>query len=277
MKKFILSALLCTSAQAMALADISLPGDLFYPGSITIVDPGLQSHAKVFKVCLVEYSKQNDVSENKLTRCTTHNLNEEIHLPAGTYYLELQKDADNDDRITNHSTMLVTLQEGQRLPITLASQQISRSNGEFSASLFRDLSKDSEVDRFLQIKWANGLDGTNYRLFSYFYTADWYCRKKKMRTAEVQACRAFKAKNYQGLKDAFKFNKDGTFDLVEIQDYVDQDKKLDPDSYSIDYRAWEVIGLRDGDTIAVFPGLYGARFNNSVGYGSTTLGIEFKN
>jgi len=274
MKQFIFSALLCASAQAMALTDIPLPGDLFYPGSITVQDSTNTSHAKFVEMCQVSYSKKFDVTENKLTHCSTHNINEAVHLPSGVYFLKLSKDVDNDDPVFNFSRTLVTLQEGQQLVVPLVSQTIARSNGEFSIDLFRDLSNANEVDQFLQLKWADGLSGM-FSLDRYFNSADWYCRKKKMRSVEVAACRAFKAKDYKGLAGAFKFNKDGSYALALIQDYVDEDNKLGTESWDYDYFAKEAGNLKDGDSIAVFPGTLLARFRNSVGYNSTTQGIDF--
>jgi hypothetical protein len=272
MLKFVLLALLCLTAHVRA--DVTLPGDLFYPGSITVDDSSGNSHATWVKICLVSYSAKNEVMGNSLNRCTSHHINETVHLPGGVYFLRIDKETDDKDGVENHSRALVTLQEGQPLVVPLVSQPISRSNGEFNISLFRDLTNPSEVDRFLQIKWAEGLQGT-YSLYQYFTSADYYCRKKKMRATEVQACRAFKAKDYKGLSGAFRFNKDGSYSKIYIQNYVDEYNKLDPESYDDGYFEPEVRNLRDGDSIAVFAGTFGARFQNSVSYDSTTLGIDF--
>ena len=182
----------------------------------------------------------------------------------------------------------VTLGVGEHKVIQLAQLTIPKVDGSYQIKVFQDLTNAVEQKRFLLLVWSGkqGTSATNFTTihhrhhadetssFDEWITAEELCRARNLKKIARGYCAAIKSGNYMKLLNTVaSFHKDGSASGMNIAwedesgEIVEGEERLDPvDKYA-------AATCHDGDTVAVFPGIYGIEMTNFAGKSITKLGI----
>ncbi|MGZ3694296.1 MAG: hypothetical protein ACXWQO_08935 [Bdellovibrionota bacterium] len=250
---------------------LQVPKEIQDVGSITVVGERGSAHKDLFlAICQMALDKREEPVLNSLGSCTGHKLGEEVHLPAGAYFLYFgisnPFDTERADAANTH--WAVKLGEGEKKIITLAKLEIPKIDGSYSFQVFKDFTTRREQEKYALKSWI--LNAPSFEAPCSGYTQGKHA---------VADCLAWKGKNYRTLIGTeFRFTKTGAVDeLVWAADtdaYFSSASKEDGELASVQRQR---VGYgHDGDFILVFPGTYIVTFTSSGGHSTERYGVEVK-
>ncbi|MGZ3721337.1 MAG: hypothetical protein ACXVA9_00320 [Bdellovibrionales bacterium] len=258
----ILGFLLSISAHAL---DIPVPNEIRDPGAIKLIGTPGKNQKDDYQICAVAREKNGQLKKSGVDNCTAHKINEEVHLPAGTYVLSYS----GLKTFAEVQTSIVT--------ISLLPLLVDKIDGTFTYNLYVDVQVTEEQNKILDLMWigaaSQGLALSNYR-----------CDKDSNYTLDATAkglCALYRSvKSPADLKSTLKFTDHGQVYSKQIL----QTEKETPDNgyvytagFSDSTDVYYYVGSgSDGDTVAVFPGTYAASFKSSGGHVNYQTNIVIK-
>jgi hypothetical protein len=261
---------------------IPIPDEIKQPKSgITVSGEPGSGQAGVFKYVPLELDKKGQIKKEAVKNgWLTSSLNEELVLKPGPYLVNY-----------GGTAAPVTLGVGEHRVIQLAKLNVPKVDGSYSIKIFQDLSNAEEQNRFLLLVWSGkqGVSATTFTTihhrhraddtssFDEWITAEELCRARDLKKMGRGYCAAISSGNYKKLLNTIVFfHKDGTASGMNIAWNDEGGEISEGDEGLLPLDRYSAATCTDGDTVSVFPGVYGIEMTNFAGKSVTKLGIVAK-
>lgn len=236
-------------------AVIEVPADIRDPGSIKLEGTPGANQKDDFEICYLSRDKDGRLASNGMARCSKHKLGEDVHAKAGTYLVKYE------------GMSTVAEVKDQQVPLKLIPLELTKINGTYSFSLYRDLENSEENKSQLAVEIFVG-EQSNLRP-----SLDRCGKDYKLDNEGKNHCSRLSA--VKAPADLLQFLKFGPSGSVYFKGVYNTEKVVGDDYlYSAKFNEKPDAYLRvavgkDGDFVSVLPGVYSAYFWSAT-YHSTT-------